>query len=218
VEQVNRYCVIDLINRAYDKIIFYKAQYSRDKLGRITQKTETIEGQTTQNQYEYDLTCRLVSVTVDGVVTKYRYDGNGNRTHVNDIQVASYDNQDRLLQYQDQTYTHTANGEWLTRTQNGQTTRYTYDVLTNLLKVELPTCDKIEYLIDGKDRRIGKKVNSILTQAYLYQGDTNPVAELDANGNIVTQFVYGGRGNVPAYLIKNQQTFRVIADSLGSPK
>jgi YD repeat-containing protein len=83
---------------SYHDIIFYQAQYSYDKLGRITQKTEIIEGQTTQSQYEYELTGRLVSVTVDGVVTKYRYDGNGNRTHVNDIQVASYDNQDRLLQ------------------------------------------------------------------------------------------------------------------------
>jgi RHS repeat-associated protein len=201
---------------SYHEVVFYKAQYSHDKLGRLTQKTEPIEGQTTQSQYKYDLTGRLVSVTVDGVVTKYRYDGNGNRTHVNDIQVASYDNQDRLLQYQDQSYTHTANGEWLTKTQNGQTTRYTYDVLTNLLKVELPTGDKIEYLIDGKDRRIGKKVNGALTEAYLYQGDTNLVATLDSNGQITAQFIYASQDHVPDYLIKNGITYRLITDDLGS--
>jgi len=90
--------------------------------------------------------------------------------------------------------------------------------LTNLELVELPSNERIEYVIDGRDRRVGKKVNSQLVQGFLYQGSLNPVAELDGSGNLVTRFVYGGRGNVPAYLIKNGQTFRVIADSLGSPR
>ncbi|MDM8563868.1 RHS repeat-associated core domain-containing protein, partial [Candidatus Marithioploca araucensis] len=88
----------------------------------------------------------------------------------------------------------------------------------NLTRVQLPDGTEIEYLIDGRDRRIGKKVNGQLVQGFLYQGSLNPVAELDVNGNLVTRFVYGGRSNVPAYLIKNEQTFRVIADSLGSPR
>jgi RHS repeat-associated protein len=104
----------------------------------------------------------------------------------------------------------------LTKTQNGQTTRYTYDVLTNLLKVKLPTGDKIEYIVDGKDRRIGKKVNGVLTQAYLYQGDTNPVAILDSNGQITAQFIYASQDHVPDYLIKNDTTYRLITDELGS--
>ncbi|RKZ50475.1 MAG: RHS repeat protein, partial [Candidatus Parabeggiatoa sp. nov. 3] len=111
----------------------------------------------------------MAQVEVNGVVTSYRYDDNGNRTHVNGNSVASYDNQDRLLQYQDIIYTHTQNGEWQTKTQADQTTRYTYDVLTNLIKVELPNGKIIDYVIDGKDRRVGKKVNGVLTEAYLYQ-------------------------------------------------
>jgi RHS repeat-associated protein len=200
----------------YFDAILYQVSYRHDKLGRITQKTETIAGQTTQTSYQYDPTGRLEQVDVDGVVTTYRYDDNGNRTHVNDSPVATYDNQDRLVQYQNQSYTHTANGEWLTKTENGQTTRYTYDVLTNLTKVELPNGQIIEYVIDGKDRRIGKKVNGVLTEAYLYQGDTNPVATLDSNGQITAQFVYASQDHVPDYMIKNGSTYRLITDDLGS--
>jgi RHS repeat-associated protein len=194
----------------------YQVEYTRDKLGCLTAKTETIAGKVTISHYGYDLTGRLISVKVDGVVTTYRYDDNGNRTHINDVQVASYDNQDRLLHYQDQSYTHTANGEWLTKTQNGQTTRYTYDVLTNLTKVELPNGKIIEYVIDGKDRRVGKKVNGVLTEAYLYQGDTNPVAVLDSHGQITAQFIYASQDHVPDYMIKDGTTYRLITDDLGS--
>jgi hypothetical protein len=66
-------------------------------MGHITDKTEIIKGVTTTYHYEYDLTSRLVSVKVDGSVTKYRYDENGNRTHVNEVPNATYDNQDRLV-------------------------------------------------------------------------------------------------------------------------
>lgn len=119
----------------YNDNILYNITYTHDKLGRITDKKEMVVGVTTTYHYEYDLAGRLILVKVNDTVTEYRYDDNGNRTHINNVEVASYDDQDRLLQYQNQSYTHTANGEWLTKVQNGQTTRYTYDVLTNLTKV-----------------------------------------------------------------------------------
>ncbi len=200
----------------YDDNVLYHVEYTRDKLGRITAKTETLEGLTTPYHYQYDLTGRLAQVEVNGVVTSYRYDDNGNRTHVNGNSVASYDNQDRLLQYQDIIYTHTQNGEWQTKTQADQTTRYTYDVLTNLIKVELPNGKIIDYVIDGKDRRVGKKVNGVLTEAYLYQGDVNPIAVLDSTGQVTAQFVYGSQDHVPDYMIKAGSTYRLITDHLGS--
>jgi RHS repeat-associated protein len=157
-----------------------------------------------------------VSVEVDGVVTKYRYDGNGNRTHVNDTQVARVDNQDRLLQYQDLSYTYTANGELLTKTEAAKTTRYSYDVLTNLTQVELPSGDTIEYVVDGKDRRVGKKVNGVLKESYLYQGDVNPVAALNSDGEVIAQYVYASQDHVPDYIITDSATYRLITDHLGS--
>lgn len=42
---------------------------------------------------------------------------------------------------------------------------------------------------------------SMLLNGVLYQGQLNPVAELDGNSNITARFVYGDRRNVPAYMI-----------------
>jgi len=52
----------------------------------------------------------------------------------------------------------------------------------------------------------------------LYQGSLKPVAELDGNGNLVARFVYGSKGNVPDYLVKEGKTYRLISDHLGSPR
>ncbi|MCL6613532.1 MAG: RHS repeat-associated core domain-containing protein [Firmicutes bacterium] len=70
--------------------------------------------------------------------------------------------------------------------------------------------------IDGQNRRIGKKVNGVLVQGFLYQDDLEPIAELDGNGNIVSTFVYGSSPHIPDYMIKNGVTYRIISDHLGS--
>ncbi|HSB68689.1 MAG TPA: hypothetical protein VLT62_05100 [Candidatus Methylomirabilis sp.] len=58
-------------------------QYTRDALGRITQKVETIAGTATTTAYGYDPGGRLTDVTVDGALAAhYEYDANGNRLAV----------------------------------------------------------------------------------------------------------------------------------------
>jgi len=42
----------------------------------------------------------------------------------------------------------------------------TMDVLGNLRSVTLPNATQIDYLIDGQNRRIGRKVNGALTQVF----------------------------------------------------
>ncbi|MDQ3024789.1 MAG: RHS repeat protein, partial [bacterium] len=55
--------------------------YSYDKLGRITQKLEAVQGQTDSYGYGYDTAGRLATVSKNGaVITTYGYDANGNRT------------------------------------------------------------------------------------------------------------------------------------------
>ncbi|WP_239236261.1 RHS repeat-associated core domain-containing protein [Candidatus Nitrotoga sp. BS] len=88
----------------------------------------------------------------------------------------------------------------------------------NLLNVTLPDGTAIDYLIDGENRRIGKKVNGTLVQAFLYQGRLRPVAELNSTNAIVSRFVYATHINVPDYMIKASVTYRIIADNLGSPR
>jgi len=72
--------------------------------------------------------------------------------------------------------------------------------------------------VDGRNRRIGKKVNGALTQEFIYRDQLNPVAELDGVGNVVSRFVYGSKSNVPDYMIKAGVTYRIISDHLGSPR
>ena len=76
---------------------------------------------------------------------------------------------------------------------------------------------QIQYINDGQNRRIGKEVNGTLTEGFLYDGQLEPVAELDGSGNVVEQFVYGTRPNVPDYIIKGGVEYRVISDQIGSP-
>ena len=192
--------------------------YERDKLGRITHKTEVVDGQTIEDSYEYDLAGRLVSATRNGVTTTWAYDANGNRTHENGQPIASHDEQDRLVSYAGASYDYTVNGELKSKTASGVTTTFNYDELGNLMQVTLPGDLTIDYIIDGRNRRIGKKVNGTLTQGFLYQDQLNPIAELDGSGNVVTRFIYADKINVPAYMIRDGRTYRIISDHLGSPR
>jgi RHS repeat-associated protein len=195
----------------------YEVRYSYDLLDRIATQTETIGGKTTSYAYGYDAVGRLTEVRANGaVIATYGYDGNGNRVSGPGGAVGRYDAQDRMTQYGNASYGYTANGELLTKVENGQTTTYDYDVFSNLMGVTLPDGTNIEYLVDGQDRRVGKKVNGTLVQGFLYDGQLRPVAELDGSGTIISRFVYGERVNVPDYMIKGGVTYRLIHDHLGS--
>jgi RHS repeat-associated protein len=193
-------------------------QYTRDALGRITQKVETISGVTATYDYGYDLAGRLTEVKKNSVVTaSYSYDPNGNRLSGPGLITApSYDDQDRLLTYGGASYTYTANGELATKTEGAVVTRYTYDVLGNLKSVTLPGGTIIDYLVDGRNRRVGKKVNGTLVQGFLWQDQLKPIAELDDSNNVVSRFVYATHVNVPDYMIKGGVTYRIVTDHLGS--
>jgi len=207
----------------------FSVTYARDALGRISAKTETIQGVTGTYAYTYDPAGRLTDVTTNGSATAhYDYDPNGNRVGgfnqaSGTLLNATYDNQDRLVSAQStllgtQSWTYTANGELLSKTDASGTTTYTYDLLGSLTHVARPNADPIDYVIDARDRRIGKKVSSTLVQGLLYDGQLTPVAELDGSGNVIGRFVYGSKANVPDYVIRGTTTYRIIADHLGSPR
>ncbi|MBL1274935.1 MAG: hypothetical protein COB30_002495, partial [Ectothiorhodospiraceae bacterium] len=44
------------------------------------------------------------------------------------------------------------------------------------------------------------------------------IAELDGTGTVTARFVYGSKTNVPDYMVKGGNTYRIISDHLGSPR
>src|SRR5439155_3359141 len=110
------------------------------------------------------------------------------------------------------------NGELQTKTSGAQSTSYTYDVLGNLTHVELPEGAVIDYVADALGRRVAKKVGGVLVKGFLYRDQLRITAELDGSGNVVATFLYGSKMNVPDYMLKGGNTYRIFTDHLGSPR
>jgi RHS repeat-associated protein len=192
-------------------------QYTRDKLGRIVRRVESVSGGAANTwSFTYDAVRRLSEVNVNGTVQNtFTYDRNGNRLTDGPASVAT-DVRDRLTQYGAETFTHTPNGELRTRTVGGQTTTYSYDAFGNLVGAALPGGEAVEYLVDGRGRRIGRKLNGTLTRGYLYQNQHRVVAELDGANTVISRFVYGDRLQVPDYMVKGGVTYCFVLDMTGS--
>lgn len=209
--------------------------YKRDNLGRVA----SMDQGSGQQSFQYDKQGRLSEVLEKNHVTQiYSYDANGNRISAQGVSnnaKATYDAQDRLIQYGRKEFTYNANGDLQSKIEhevdcddggrwgshkkeNPKITRYNYDVFGNLLSVTLPNGRHLEYVIDGQNRRVGKKVNGVLVHGFIYQSQTQIAAETNAEGKIVKSFVYGEKSNIPDYMIYEGKEYRIISDQVGTPK
>ena len=126
-----------------------------------------------------------------------------------------------MIRYGDTTYTYTSSGELSTRTnpsESSETGAYAYDALGNLRSVTQAGGKTINYLIDGRNRRVGKQRDGTLVQALLYEDGLRPVAEFDSAENTVSRFVYATSSGAPAYMTRGAKTYRIIPDEIGSPR
>ena len=198
----------------------FQVVVTRDAGGRVTRRIETVSGVSTTRDFTYDPAGHVATVTENGVlVASYEYDPNGNRTRTvtpNGASVSSYDARDRLVTAGEASYTYSLAGDLTGKTVGGGTTTYEYDPIGNLLSVMLPSGRRITYVMDGENRRLGRKVDGVLTQGYLYGTGSAIAAELDGQGAVVSTFVYGARPNVPDYMIHNGATYRLVSDMSGS--
>jgi RHS repeat-associated protein len=196
----------------------YEYALERDQLGRIFEETKTGGGGTPEVwSYEYDARGRLERVELDSVLyAEYGYDPNGNRVSVTTTggtTYASYDEQDRLIDFGVVDYTHGANGE-ITGKSDG--TSYEYDALGNLLEVTLPDLTEIRYAYDGRGRPVARYVDGAYDKGWLWGSQLEPIAEVDELGVVVARYVYGSRAHVPDYVVKGGVTYRLITDYRGS--
>ena len=200
----------------------YSAILNRDDGGRITSKTEILQGVSAAYVYAYDTAGRLANVTKNGSLAgHYTYDGNGNRltgttvaapgTTVN----GSYDAQDRIISYGSDTFTFGPNGNLQTKTTGASVTSFAYDNVGGLTSVQLPGSVRIDYFLDAAGRRVVRKKNGVFTNAWLYEG-SRPVAELTASGTVSTRYIYTTKSNVPDFMFKGATLYRVISDERGS--
>ncbi|NJR32299.1 MAG: RHS repeat-associated core domain-containing protein [Chamaesiphon sp. CSU_1_12] len=69
-------------------------------------------------------------------------------------------------------------------------TSYTWDDRNRLSRVNLSDGTAIEYGYDASDRRVSKKINSVVKEKYVYDGDDIALV-VDAGGTIVERYLYG---------------------------
>lgn len=198
--------------------------------------------------YSYDHAGRLVGVMLNGFpISRYAYDANGNRISLNngdsrfdisDREKISYDSQDRLIQMGYTKYFYNDNGDLTEKLdlRGNKEMTFNYDSFGNLKSVVKMKSDhdddsdhrqkndhnrkslNIQYLVDAQNRRVGKKVNGILVEQYVYLNQLQIAAELDGSGNLIKQFVYGTKPNIPDYMITKDGVFQIISNQVGSPR
>lgn len=196
----------------------FQENLTYDAIGRVIRRVEVLEGASRTFEYQYDVAGQLISVKQDASeVERYQYDAAGNRTQTtwgNLSRNATHDDQDRLLTHGEAGYEWTPAGQLRARSVPGEVTTYDYDATGNLLAVALPSGTNVSYLLDGVDRRIGRRVNGTIVAMFVYSRD-RLIGQLDAVGTLVSRFVYAG-GVSPAYMVRQGQTYRFVQDHLGS--
>jgi RHS repeat-associated protein len=195
---------------------------TRDDNGRITQKIETVNGDTSNYLYTYDPMGRLLTVTKDStLVEEYQYGLNGTRTYeMNALRGISgrtfgYSDEDHLLTAGGTTYQYNVDGFLTTRTEGTDVTTYDYSSRGELLGVTLPDGTNIEYVHDPLGRRIAKLVNVAMVEKYLWQGLTRLLAVYDGSDNLIMRFDYAD-GRMPVAMTQDGFTYYLTHDQVGS--
>jgi len=194
-----------------------------DDNGRISHKTETINGITNTNAYTYDSMGRLRTVTLNGIVMEdYSYGNNGGRISEMNVykgittsRSLTYSNDDQVLTVGGVSYSYDADGFLRTKTDGVNITRYVYSSFEELLSVQLPDGRLIEYVYDALHRRICRNVNGVSTEKYLWSGPSTLLAIYDGSNNLKQRFIYAD-GRMPVVVETNGTTYYLSYDQVGS--
>ena len=194
----------------------------RDNHGRIVQKAETMDGLTSVFEYQYDAMGRLLTVFENNVlVEEYQYGANGSRAFdMNnhrgiDARNLTYSAEDHLLTAGAETFQYDLDGFLVSKTGADGITQYQYSSSGELISVQLPDGTVVAYVHDPLGRRIAKKINNVIQEKYLWQGQTRLLAIFDGNDNVVARFEYAD-GRVPLSMTRTGITYYLAYDPVGS--
>src|SRR3990167_525265 len=209
----------DIIHRNSNNALIAHFHFEYDAMDNqilVKRMTPTKEITTT---YNYDRLYRLIEVSCsDGFFEKYTYDTLGNRltkeTPEGIITYSyKYDKMGCLAQANDTFYDYDDLGCLIKKTTSQGITKYTYNELAQLTKVE----DKkhtVTFMYNGQGERLSKTVNGDSTQ-YSYDDVFSVFQVLEEKNNDTTrQYIYGYSC---LGFIENNKVFYYLEDSPGNP-
>lgn len=181
-----------------------RTTYTYDQDGNINSKTDPLGNTWT---YTYIQGTNFIETTINpfGMVTKYEYDSNGNRTRIIKDFGGSFETTT--------SYTYDSNGNMLTETDPlGHTTNYEYDTNGNRIKVTDPLGNVTSYTYDNRGNKLTETdaLGNITT--YTYDLVDQLASGTDPLGNIST-YTYDANGNKISVTDKNGNTTTYTYDA-----
>ncbi len=127
----------------------------------------------------------------------------------------SYNIEDQLLTVGSAVYQYNLDGFLRVKVDGADSTVYDYSSRGELLSVNLPNGDVIEYVHDPLGRRIAKKVNGVTIEKYLWSGLTRLLAVYDGANNLLMRFEYAD-GRMPVAMMVGATRYYLAYDQVGS--
>lgn len=205
-------------NCQFEGVTVYELILSRDFLGRVVSKEETVNGTTTVTEYHYGAAGRLVQEVRGALTIDYTYDANGNRLSRVErggaSEIGTYNAAEQVVSYAGSSYAYDACGRLSTR---GNDT-FVYDVLGDLKSANLDGGRAVTYHHPAGGRRISESADGVVQRQFLYQDALTIAAELDGTGALRCFFGYATLFGAPDFIQKGGETYRIFKDDLGSPR
>ena len=192
----------------------YSYTLTRDNVGKITQKVETMSGVSQTYLYSYDDNIQLKGVTLNGTSSEaYTYDANGNRLTTLSTS-ATYDTQDRVINVGTTNYVFDVDGYLTDRGSD----KFEYSALGELYRVTMRDGTVINYAYDGLRRLVGRS-DASGSYDYLYGNIYNPfqITAIRHPDATLSTLYYNGEGLLYA-MERNATRYYVATDNLGTPK
>jgi RHS repeat-associated protein len=194
---------LTLLNRQGTSLVSSYA-YRYDSNGNRTRQDENNGGTAETTTYGFDANDRLTTVNYPDKQTVYTFDGNANRvseitttggtTTLNKTYTYNTRNQlngvtDNLNAANNTVYGFDANGNQTSKTQNGSTTNFAYDVKDQLLSVNQNNANLGVFSYDYQGHRIVKDMGGSIVR-YAYDGNS-VLVETNNSGSTLAKFDYG---------------------------